>query len=94
MSKLVIVESPAKARTIGQYLGKEFTVMATMGHLRDLPKSGKGMDENFSMTYVPIEGKEDIIKDISSLDETAMIITNDVSVQHGGTIASMRKLMK
>lgn len=61
MSKLVIVESPAKARTIGQYLGKDYTVMATMGHLRDLPKSGKGMTEGFVLQYVPIEGKEETI---------------------------------
>ena len=66
MSKLVIVESPAKARTIGQYLGKDYTVMATMGHLRDLPKSGKGMDEGFVLHYVPIEGKEDTIKKLQT----------------------------
>jgi len=66
LSKLVIVESPAKARTIGQYLGKDYTVMATMGHLRDLPKSGKGMDEGFSLQYVPIEGKEDTIKKLKT----------------------------
>ncbi len=57
MATLVIVESPAKARTIGQYLGPGYTVMATMGHLRDLPKSGKGMDEAFTLEYVPIAGK-------------------------------------
>ncbi|MDR0294564.1 MAG: type I DNA topoisomerase [Oscillospiraceae bacterium] len=62
MSKLVIVESPAKARTIGRYLGKDYTVMATMGHLRDLPKSGKSMDGDFTLHYVPIEGKEDTIR--------------------------------
>ncbi|MDR0325386.1 MAG: type I DNA topoisomerase [Oscillospiraceae bacterium] len=66
MSKLIIVESPAKARTIGQYLGKEYTVMATMGHLRDLPKSGKGIDEGFVLRYVPIEGKEDTIKKLKT----------------------------
>jgi DNA topoisomerase-1 len=66
MSKLVIVESPTKVRTIGQYLGKEYTVMATKGHLRDLPKSGKGMDENFSLSYVPIEGKEETIKQLQA----------------------------
>ncbi|MDR1692303.1 MAG: type I DNA topoisomerase [Oscillospiraceae bacterium] len=66
MPKLVIVESPAKARTIGQYLGTDYTVMATMGHLRDLPKSGKGMDETFTLQYVPIEGKEEMIKKLQA----------------------------
>ncbi|MDR1669813.1 MAG: type I DNA topoisomerase [Oscillospiraceae bacterium] len=66
MAKLVIVESPAKARTIGQYLGTDYTVMATMGHLRDLPKSGKGMDESFTLQYVPIEGKEETIRKLQA----------------------------
>jgi len=66
MSKLVIVESPTKVRSIGQYLGKEYTVMATKGHLRDLPKSGKGMDADFTLTYVPVEGKDEVIKKLKS----------------------------
>ena len=70
MSKqyLVIVESPAKAKTIGKYLGKEYTVKACMGHLRDLPKSKLGVDpeQDFEPVYQPIKGKEDIIKDLKS----------------------------
>ncbi len=63
---LVIVESPAKAKTIGKYLGKDFTVKACMGHLRDLPKStlGVDLDHDFDPVYEPIKGKEDIIRDL------------------------------
>ena len=63
---LVIVESPAKAKTIGKYLGKEFEVKACMGHLRDLPKSTIGVDveNDFEPIYRPIKGKEEIINDL------------------------------
>ncbi len=63
---LVIVESPAKAKTIGKYLGKDYEVKACMGHLRDLPKSvmGVDVDHDFEPNYKPIKGKEDIIKDL------------------------------
>ncbi len=63
---LVIVESPAKAKTIGKYLGSDFEVKACMGHLRDLPKSVIGVDleNDFEPVYKPIKGKEDIISDL------------------------------
>ena len=63
---LVIVESPAKANTIGKYLGTGYTVKACMGHLRDLPKSEIGVDvaRDFTPNYQPIKGKESIIKDL------------------------------
>ncbi len=66
--KLVIVESPAKAKTIAKYLGKGYTVKASMGHLRDLPKSTLGVDlENgFIPNYQPIKGREGIIDDLRS----------------------------
>ncbi len=68
MSKkhLVIVESPAKAKTIGKYLGSEYTVKACMGHLRDLPKSTIGVDieNDFTPEYKPIRGKEEIIREL------------------------------
>ena len=53
---LVIVESPAKAKTIGKYLGKDYEVKASMGHLRDLPKSKLGVDieHDFEPVYQPI----------------------------------------
>ena len=75
MSKkhLVIVESPAKAKTIGKYLGKEFEVKACMGHLRDLPKSTIGVDveNDFEPIYRPIKGKEEIIGDLKKSAKAA-----------------------
>ena len=50
-SSLVIVESPSKAKTIGKYLGPEYTVKASMGHLRDLPKSKMGVDFENGFTF-------------------------------------------
>ena len=66
LSNLVIVESPAKAKTIKKYLGKDFEVVASMGHVRDLPKSkfGVDVDHDFTPMYVDIKGKEDLIKDL------------------------------
>ena len=65
-SKLVIVESPSKAKTIGKYLGAEYTVKASMGHLRDLPKSTMGVDieGGFEPEYMPMENKAEIINDL------------------------------
>ncbi len=61
---LVVVESPAKAKTIEKYLGKKFIVRASMGHLRDLPKSQFGIDveHDFEPKYINIRGKGDLIK--------------------------------
>ena len=63
---LVIVESPAKAKTIGRYLGPGYEVRASMGHVRDLPKSKLGVDveHGFQPDYQPIKGKEDVIADL------------------------------
>ena len=65
---LVIVESPSKAKTIGKYLGPEYTVKASMGHLRDLPKSKMGVDfeKGFQPDYRPIAGKKEIIDDLKT----------------------------
>ena len=73
---LVIVESPAKAKTIGKYLGKEFEVKACMGHLRDLPKSTLGVDleHDFEPVYKPIKGKEDIIADLKKSAKSAEMV--------------------
>ncbi len=64
---LVIVESPAKAKTIGKYLGPGYQVKASMGHVRDLPKSKLGVDieAGFVPDYQPIRGKEETIDDLT-----------------------------
>ncbi|MFA9424048.1 MAG: type IA DNA topoisomerase, partial [Sedimentibacter sp.] len=66
MNNLLIVESPAKAKTIGKFLGKNFTVKASVGHVRDLPKSKLGIDvdNNFEPNYITIRGKGDVIKEL------------------------------
>ena len=73
---LVIVESPAKAKTIGKYLGKDYEVKACMGHLRDLPKSVIGVDveNNFEPNYRPIKGKEEIIRDLKKSAAEADVV--------------------
>ena len=67
-SNLVIVESPSKAKTIGRYLGMDYTVKASMGHLRDLPKSKMGVDleHDFTPQYIPVRGKEALIKELKT----------------------------
>ena len=68
MSKLVIVESPAKAKTIRKYLGDGYEVTASMGHIRDLPASQLGIDVDHDYTpqYININGKEKLIKELKS----------------------------
>ncbi len=63
---LVIVESPSKAKTIGKFLGSKYKVIASVGHVRDLPKSKLGIDieNNFEPQYIPIRGKGEIIKEL------------------------------
>ena len=65
---LVIVESPSKAKTIGKYLGPDYVVKASMGHLRDLPKSRMGVDleHGFTPEYIPVRGKEALIKELKA----------------------------
>ncbi|NLS84297.1 MAG: type I DNA topoisomerase [Ruminococcaceae bacterium] len=69
MSKLVIVESPAKAKTIRKYLGNGYEVTASMGHIRDLPASQLGIDteHDFTPKYINIKGKEKLIKELKSM---------------------------
>ncbi len=70
---LVIVESPAKAKTIGKYLGRDYEVKACMGHLRDLPKSVLGVDieNDFEPDYKPIRGKESLISELKKMADAA-----------------------
>lgn len=63
---LVIVESPAKAKTIKKYLGSNYEVVASMGHIRDLPKSrlGVSVENNYELSYINVRGKADLIKSL------------------------------
>ena len=70
---LVIVESPAKAKTIKKYLGSNYTVQASMGHLRDLPKSQIGIDieNDFEPKYITIRGKGALLSKLKKSAKTA-----------------------
>ena len=72
-TNLVIVESPSKAKTIGKYLGPDYRVEASMGHLRDLPKSTMGVDfdHDFEPEYRPLAGKEAIIDELRKASKKA-----------------------
>ena len=65
-NRLIIVESPSKARTLARFLGSEYTVLASMGHVRDLPKSkiGVDVDAGFAPQYEVIKGKEKQIREL------------------------------
>ena len=80
-SNLVIVESPSKAKTIGKYLGPDYTVKASMGHLRDLPKSTMAVDiENaFEPEYIPVPGKEKLIRELqeAAADAATVYLATD-----------------
>lgn len=68
---LVIVESPAKAKTIKKYLGSNYEVVASMGHVRDLPKSrlGVSVEENYEPNYINVRGKADLIKTLKKFSK-------------------------
>ena len=73
---LVIVESPAKAKTIEKYLGDDYKVVASMGHLRDLPKSTLGIDieNDFEPKYIPVKDHKDIIDTLKKLSKSAKTV--------------------
>ena len=73
---LVIVESPAKAKTIEKYLGSDYKVVASMGHLRDLPKSTLGIDieNNFEPKYIPVKDHKDVIDSLKKLSKSAKTV--------------------
>src|SRR5437879_2457165 len=78
---LVIVESPAKAKTINKYLGRDYKVVASMGHVRDLPKSklGVDVDEGFAPVYEPIAARKKVIAELKSAakDVTDIYVATD-----------------
>ena len=73
MKSLLIVESPTKVKTLGKFLGKDFIIKASVGHIKDLPKKelGVDVDNNLTPTYVVIEGKEKVMKDLKKAAKTA-----------------------
>src|SRR6187200_1074734 len=105
---LVVVESPAKAKTINKYLGRDYKVIASMGHVRDLPKSklGVDVDEGFEPEYVVIPSREKVVKelkDAAKVAETIFIATDPdregeaigwhLSEELGGSRKKVRRLM-
>lgn len=78
---LVIVESPAKAKTIGRYLGEKYRIAASVGHIRDLPSAILGVDvkKDFAPKYIPMKGKDKVIKELISLasDSESVLIATD-----------------
>jgi DNA topoisomerase I len=78
---LVVVESPAKAKTINKYLGRDFKVIASMGHIRDLPKSklGVDVDDDFNEEYVSLESRKKVLKDLkdAAKDASAIYVATD-----------------
>jgi DNA topoisomerase I len=98
MSKsLVIVESPAKAKTIGKYLGSDYTVKASMGHVMDLPKKklGVDIDKGFKPTYGPIPTKKQVIQDLRSAAEKAdaIYLAADPDREGEAICAHLRELL-
>ena len=73
MSKLIIVESPAKANTIKKYLGKDYEVVASKGHIRDLPAAKLSVDvkNNFAPKYALIKGKEKLVKELKEMVDSS-----------------------
>ena len=73
MKSLLVVESPTKVKTLSKFLGKNFTIKASVGHIKDLPKKELGVDieNNLSPTYVVIEGKEKVLKDLKKAAKAA-----------------------
>ena len=73
MSKLVIVESPSKAKSIQKYLGKDYTVVSSKGHIRDLPAAKLSVDvkNDFAPKYAVIKGKEKLVKELKELADNA-----------------------
>jgi len=86
---LVIVESPAKARTIGQFLGKDYTVKSSYGHVRDLPKKGLNIDieKNFAPTYAVNADKRKVMSELKTAAKGAEVWLASDEDREGEAIA-------
>ena len=97
-SNLVIVESPSKAKTIGKYLGPDYVVKASMGHVRDLPKSTLGVDieHDFQPEYQPIKGKEEIIRELkkAAKDSEKVYLATDPDREGEAISWHLKELLK
>ena len=73
MKSLLIVESPTKVKTLSKFLGKDFTIKASVGHIKDLPRKEIGVDieNDLTPTYVVIEGKEKVLKELKKAAKSA-----------------------
>ena len=87
MSKLLIVESPTKARTIGKMLGKDYTIIASMGHIRDLPERELGVDieHNFAPQYVDTSRSKSVVKELRAAAKTASSATRSARCSGRGS---------
>jgi len=96
--KLVLVESPTKAKTLSRYLGKDYRVEASLGHVRDLPKGHLGIDieKNFKPEYVVDERKESVVKQLQSLTKKAseVILATDPDREGEAIAFHLRFLLK
>ena len=80
---LVIVESPAKAKTINKYLGRNYVVKASMGHVKDLPKSklGVDLDKRFEPDFITIRGKSKVLKELKDAAKNAAFANTLIGVR-------------
>ncbi|MCA9390515.1 type I DNA topoisomerase, partial [candidate division WWE3 bacterium] len=90
MKQLVVVESPTKVKTISKYLGKEYTVMSSKGHVRDLPKKDLGVDvdHNFKPDYTVMPGKEAVVKDLKKAAKDADVVVLATDLDREGEAIS------
>src|SRR5215472_16535499 len=95
---LVIVESPAKAKTINKYLGSEYTVKASMGHVKDLPKKNLGVnvEKGFSPDYTVIPSKKEVIQELKSAAKKAdaIYLAADPDREGEAICAHLRELLE
>ena len=96
--KLVIVESPAKSKTIGRYLGSDYIISASLGHIRDLPSGNLGVDvkNNFKPLYITMKGKEKVVRDLKLLaaDADEILLATDPDREGEAIAWHLAKVLK